>query len=104
MQKSKALARANWKGSGDKSIEERWFKVREELNSTEFLGYEFNKAEGVWVRMYKWNGRFRVKLIQLLPNLPGLFSAAHLVHPVSVPPTSLIPIINPAIMQPKNGK
>ena len=29
MEKSKALARANWKGSGDKSVEERWFKIRE---------------------------------------------------------------------------
>ena len=28
MEKSKALARANWKGSGDKSIEEKWFKIR----------------------------------------------------------------------------
>ena len=26
MEKSKTLARANWKGSGDKSIEEKWFK------------------------------------------------------------------------------
>ena len=33
MEKSKTLARANWKGSGDKSVEERWFKVREELKS-----------------------------------------------------------------------
>ena len=30
---SKKLARANWKGSGDKSIEEKWFKVREQLQS-----------------------------------------------------------------------
>ena len=43
MEKSKALARANWKGSGDKSVEEKWFKIREELNPTEFLGYEFEK-------------------------------------------------------------
>ena len=57
MEKSKALARANWKGSGDKSIEERWFKVREEINPTEFLGYEFDKAEGVIVKISK-NGKF----------------------------------------------
>ncbi len=57
MEKSKALARANWKGSGDKSVEERWFKVREEINSTEFLGYEFDKAEGVIIRISK-NGKF----------------------------------------------
>ena len=55
MEKSKALARANWKGSGDKSIEEKWFKIREEINSTEFLGYEFNKAEGVVLKISKGN-------------------------------------------------
>ena len=45
MEKSKNLARANWKGSGDKSVEEKWFKIREKLNPTEFLGYEFDKTE-----------------------------------------------------------
>ena len=57
MEKSKALARANWKGSGDKSVEEKWFKIREELNPTEFLGYEFEKAEGVIVKISK-NDKF----------------------------------------------
>ena len=57
MEKSKALARANWKGSGDKSVEERWFKVREKLNPTEFLGYEFDKAEGVIIKISK-KGKF----------------------------------------------
>ncbi len=57
MEKSKALARANWKGSGDKSVEERWFKIREEINPTEFLGYEFDKAEGVVIKISK-NGIF----------------------------------------------
>ena len=57
MEKSKALARANWKGSGDKSVEERWFKVREELSPTEFLGYEFDKAQGVVIKLSK-NGKF----------------------------------------------
>ncbi len=57
MEKSKTLARANWKGSGDKSVEEKWFKIREELNPTEFLGYEFDKAEGVVIKILK-NGKF----------------------------------------------
>ena len=57
MEKSKNLARANWKGSGDKSVEERWFKVREELSPTEFLGYEFDKAEGVIIKISK-KGKF----------------------------------------------
>ena len=57
MEKSKTLARANWKGSGDKTVEEKWFKIREELNPTEFLGYEFDKAEGVVIKISK-NGEF----------------------------------------------
>ena len=55
--KVKLLARANWKGSGDKTVEERWFKIREEINPTEFLGYEFDKAEGVVIKISK-NGKF----------------------------------------------
>ena len=53
MEKSKKLARANWKGSGDKSLEEKWFKVREKINPTEFLGYEFDKLEAVVLKISK---------------------------------------------------
>jgi len=53
MEKSKKLARANWKGSGDKSLEEKWFKAREQINPTEFLGYEFDKLEGVVLKISK---------------------------------------------------
>ena len=53
MEKSKKLARANWKGSGDKSLEEKWFRVREQLSPTEFLGYEFNKLEGIILKISK---------------------------------------------------
>jgi alanyl-tRNA synthetase len=55
MENSKKLARANWKGSGDKSVEEKWFKVREQLKPTEFLGYEFEKAEGIVLKISKDN-------------------------------------------------
>jgi len=55
MEKSKQLARANWKGSGDKSVEEKWFKVREELSATEFLGYAHDRAEGVILKISKDN-------------------------------------------------
>jgi alanyl-tRNA synthetase len=55
MENSKKLARANWKGSGDKTIEEKWFKVREEVQPTEFLGYEFEKAEGIILKISKNN-------------------------------------------------
>jgi len=53
MEKSKKLARANWKGSGDKSLEEKWFKIREQVNHTEFLGYESDKLEGVVLKIFK---------------------------------------------------
>ena len=55
MEKSKKIARANWKGSGDKSVEEKWFKIREQLQPTEFLGYEFEKAEGIVLKILKEN-------------------------------------------------
>ena len=55
MEKSKSLARANWKGSGDKMVDEKWFKIREELKPTEFLGYEFDKAEGIILKISKNN-------------------------------------------------
>jgi alanyl-tRNA synthetase len=55
MKNNKKLARANWRGSGDKSVEKKWFKVREELKPTEFLGYEFEKAEGVVLKIIKNN-------------------------------------------------
>jgi alanyl-tRNA synthetase len=51
MENSKKLARANWKGSGDKSVEEKWFKVREQLQPTEFLGHEFEKVEGIVLKI-----------------------------------------------------
>ncbi len=55
MKSSKEKARASWKGSGDKSVEEKWFKVREELNPTEFLGFELDKAEGVVLKISMGN-------------------------------------------------
>ena len=55
MRESVELARKNWKGSGDKSVEGKWFKIREELDATEFLGYELDKAEGVILKIFKKN-------------------------------------------------
>ena len=53
MRESVELARKNWKGSGDNSVEVKWFKIREELDATEFLGYELDKAEGVILKIFK---------------------------------------------------
>jgi alanyl-tRNA synthetase len=53
MEDRKKLARAQWKGSGDKLLDDRWFKISEELNSTEFLGYEYNESEGIILKLFK---------------------------------------------------
>jgi alanyl-tRNA synthetase len=47
MQRQKAEARANWSGSGDTATESVWFLVKDRAGSTEFLGYETERAEGV---------------------------------------------------------
>ncbi len=46
MKKSRELAKKNWKGSGDSSVSEIWFNLKEKIGPTEFLGYETNHAEG----------------------------------------------------------
>ena len=55
MEKSKALARANWKGSGDSAVEDIWFSIKDRLGITEFLGYETNQAEGTVLSLLKNN-------------------------------------------------
>jgi alanyl-tRNA synthetase len=55
MKKSKELARKNWKGSGDSSLDKIWFGIRDRLGATDFLGYATNKAEGVITLILKEN-------------------------------------------------
>ena len=55
MKESRALAKKNWKGSGDTVIENIWFGIREKLGATEFLGYETNQAEGAVIALLKNN-------------------------------------------------
>ncbi|MDC0142739.1 alanine--tRNA ligase, partial [Candidatus Pelagibacter sp.] len=55
MKESKKLAKKNWKGSGDSSVDEIWFGIRDRLGATEFLGYETNSAEGVVLSLLKDN-------------------------------------------------
>ena len=47
MERQKAEARANWKGSGDAATEPVWLDLAERLGPTEFLGYVEERAEGV---------------------------------------------------------
>ena len=53
MNKSRELAKKNWKGSGDSSVEEIWFNIKDKLQPTEFLGYATNQAEGVILSLIK---------------------------------------------------
>ena len=55
MKESRNLAKKNWKGSGDISIEEIWFEIKDRLGATDFLGYTSNKAEGVITLLLKDN-------------------------------------------------
>ena len=53
MAQQKAEARASWAGSGEAASETIWFKLREEHGSTEFLGYETERAESVVLTLVK---------------------------------------------------
>jgi len=55
MNQSRELAKKNWKGSGDSSVEEIWFGIKDKIEPTEFLGYETNQAEGVILSLIKDN-------------------------------------------------
>ncbi len=46
MEVQRAEARAAWSGSGEAATEAVWFKLRECLGASEFLGYETEDAEG----------------------------------------------------------
>ena len=55
MKESRELAKKNWKGSGDSTVDDIWFGVKDKLSATEFLGYETNQAEGVILSLLKDN-------------------------------------------------
>ncbi len=55
MKESRELAKKNWKGSGDSSVDQIWFGIKDKIGPTEFLGYETNQAESVIVGLLKDN-------------------------------------------------
>jgi alanyl-tRNA synthetase len=55
MKESKEIARKNWKGSGDSSLNKIWFGIRDKLGATDFLGYATDKAEGIITLILKDN-------------------------------------------------
>jgi len=55
MKESRELAKKNWKGSGDSSVNKIWFEIKDRLGPTEFLGYETDQAEGKILSLLKDN-------------------------------------------------
>ncbi|MEM8839764.1 MAG: alanine--tRNA ligase, partial [Pseudomonadota bacterium] len=47
MERQKAESRAAWAGSGDVGEESLWLTLRDEVGTTEFLGYEMERAEAI---------------------------------------------------------
>ncbi|MCP4385109.1 MAG: alanine--tRNA ligase, partial [Hyphomicrobiales bacterium] len=53
MERQKEEARASWSGSGESQTEPVWFRLRESLGATEFLGYGTESAEGEILALVK---------------------------------------------------
>ena len=57
MAEQKAAARAAWSGSGDSASEAIWLQVRDDVGTTEFLGYQHDSAEGAVVAIVRDGAR-----------------------------------------------
>jgi len=55
MKDSVEVARKNWKGSGDSSLDKIWFDIKDRLGPTDFLGYSNDKSQGVITLLLKDN-------------------------------------------------
>src|SRR5688572_6469910 len=53
MERQKAEARKDWKGSGEAATESVWFEIKEKTGATEFLGYDTETAAGEIVTLVK---------------------------------------------------
>uniref|UniRef100_A0A3B0IVN6 Alanine--tRNA ligase n=1 Tax=Wolbachia endosymbiont of Aleurodicus dispersus TaxID=1288877 RepID=A0A3B0IVN6_9RICK len=49
MKEQKERARANWAGSGEKSVEQVWFNLIDQFGKTEFVGYERDEVKDATV-------------------------------------------------------
>jgi len=57
MERQRAEARKSWAGSGEAATEGVWFALKEELGTTEFLGYETETASGEIMALVKDSAR-----------------------------------------------
>ena len=46
MERQKAAARASWSGSGSAATDALWFDIKDQIGTTDFLGYETEHAQG----------------------------------------------------------
>ena len=53
MKERKEKTKLAWKGSGDLAVDKIWFNLKDKIGSTEFLGYEKNKSEGIVLSLIK---------------------------------------------------
>jgi alanyl-tRNA synthetase len=53
MKRQKDEARKAWAGSGEATTDAQWFAIKDELGSTEFLGYDTESAEGNIIAILK---------------------------------------------------
>ena len=60
MNESRELAKKNWKGSGDSSVNKIWFEIKDRLGPTEFLGYETDQTEGKILSLLKDNKEVKI--------------------------------------------
>ncbi len=53
MEAQREAARKAWSGSGDATTEKLWFEIAGDIETTEFLGYETDKAEAQILKLVK---------------------------------------------------
>ncbi len=53
MNERKEKTKLAWKGSGDQTVDKIWFNLKDKIGSSEFLGYEKNKSEGIVLSLIK---------------------------------------------------
>ena len=65
MAKQRAEARKSWAGSGEAGEDKIWFAVADKVGPTEFLGYEYEAAEGVVTALVK-SGQIVIILVVVM--------------------------------------
>ena len=57
MAEQKRMARAAWKGSGERASDDIWFDIAEEFGGTEFTGYAAEEGEGAVLALVRGGAR-----------------------------------------------